>query len=212
MSDALFQLVAEYGVALLAVSCFLSCLLVPIPTSLLMLAGGAFVASGDLELANVVAGAWLGAVLGDQTGYNIGRLSTGVLDRLARSSVTRKAALARARKLVDKRGAQGVFFSTWLVAPLGPYVNFIAGASGLGWGRFTLWDAAGEAIWVLVYVGLGYGFAEQLRAVADITSSASGLIAAGVVALGLGAVLWSRVRKIRHAARQSARPETRPHG
>ena len=203
MSDALFQLVADYGVWLLAVSCFLSCLLVPIPTSLLMLAGGAFVASGDLDLGNVLAGAWLGAVLGDQTGYHIGHQSAGLLDRLSTGHPKRAATLAKARALVARRGAIGVFFSTWLVAPLGPYVNFIAGATGLGWGRFTLWDAAGEAIWVLAYIGLGYAFANQLSAVADIASSASGFLVAGAVALGLGALLWSRVRKIRRQQRKA---------
>lgn len=60
----LFGLVADYGVWVLAVSCFLSCLLVPIPTSLLMLAGGAFVAAGDLDGGTAFAGAWMGAVLG----------------------------------------------------------------------------------------------------------------------------------------------------
>ncbi|MDA7428888.1 VTT domain-containing protein [Primorskyibacter aestuariivivens] len=116
---------------------------------------------------------------------------------------SRAATLARARALVARRGAIGVFFSTWLLAPLGPYVNFIAGATGLGWGQFTLWDAAGEAIWVLAYIGLGYAFANQLSAVADIASSASGFLAAGAVALGLGALLWSRVRKIRQQQRKA---------
>lgn len=201
MSETLFQLVAEYGVWLLAASCYLSCLLVPIPSSLLMLAGGAFVASGDLELSNVIAGAWLGAVLGDQTGYNIGRLSSGVLARIAGQSPKRKATLARAHALVDRRGSLGVFFSTWLVAPLGPWVNFIAGATGLGWAKFTLWDAAGEAIWVLAYVGLGYGFAGQLSAVAEFASNASGFLVAVALALGFGALLVSRARRPAKALR-----------
>lgn len=196
MSDTLFQLVADYGVWLLACACFLSCLLVPIPTSFLMLAGGAFVAAGDLDLGNVLAGAWLGAVLGDQTGYQLGRRGAGVLARIEKRWPNRGKTIAQARDLVARRGALGVFFSTWLVAPLGPYVNFIAGASGLGWGRFTLWDAAGEAIWVAIYVGLGYSFADQLTLVASIASNASGFIAAAVVTLGLGLMLRNRLRKL----------------
>lgn len=201
MSDTLFQLVADYGVWLLAVSCFLSCLLVPIPTSLLMLAGGAFVAAGDLDLGNVIAGAWFGAVLGDQTGYQIGRQSSGVLDRVTARWPSRKPTIDKARDLVARRGAMGVFFSTWAVAPLGPYVNFIAGASGMGRGRFTLWDAAGEAIWVAIYVGLGYGFSDQLGMVADVASNASGFVAAAVVTLGLGLMLRAQVRRARAASR-----------
>lgn len=211
MSDTLFQLVADYGVWLLAVSCFLSCLLVPIPTSLLMLAGGAFVAAGDLDLGNVVAGAWLGAVLGDQTGYHIGRQSSGVLDRVMARWPSRRPTIDKARDLVARRGAMGVFFSTWAVAPLGPYVNFIAGASGMGRGRFTLWDAAGEAIWVAIYVGLGYGFSDQLGMVADVASNASGFVAAAVVTLGLGLMLRAQVRRARAKARAQDADGTR-HG
>ena len=55
------------------VSAFLSCLLVPIPTSLMMLTGGAFAAAGDIALWQVALAAWVGAVLGDQTGFFIGR-------------------------------------------------------------------------------------------------------------------------------------------
>lgn len=204
MSDTLFELVADYGVWLLAVSCFLSCLLVPIPTSLLMLAGGAFVAAGDLDLGNVVAGTWLGAVLGDQTGFHIGRRSSGVLDRVATRWPSRRPVIDRARDLVAQRGAMGVFFSTWLVAPLGPYVNFIAGASGMGRGRFTLWDAAGEAIWVTIYVGLGYTFADQLSMVADVASNASGFVVAAAMTLGLGLMLRAQLRRARAASRVRA--------
>ncbi|TNF18851.1 MAG: DedA family protein [Rhodobacteraceae bacterium] len=206
MSDALFELVADYGVWLLAVSCFLSCLLVPIPTSLLMLAGGAFVAAGDLDLGNVVVWTWLGAIAGDQTGYHIGRRSAGVLDRVAARWPSRRPTIDRARDLVARRGAMGVFFSTWLVAPLGPYVNFIAGASGLGWGRFTLWDAAGEAIWVGFYVGLGYGFSDQLGMVADLAANASGFLVAAAVALGLGLMLRMQIRRARARAADSTGP------
>lgn len=195
MSDTLFQLVADYGVWLLAASCFLSCLLVPIPSSLLMLAGGAFVAAGDLDLGNVLAGAWLGAVLGDQAGFAIGRRGAHVPDRIATRWPRQAPTIDKARALVARRGALGVFFSTWLVAPLGPYVNFIAGATGLGWGKFALWDAAGEAIWVVTYIGLGYGFSDQLAMVADVATNASGFLAALALVLIFGWLLLARMRK-----------------
>lgn len=206
MSEALFELVAAHGVWLLAGACFLSCLLVPIPSALLMLAGGAFVAAGDLTFGPVFLASWLAAVAGDQTGYAIGRSGAPLLERLAARPGRRAGLIARARALVARRGGLGVFFSTWLVAPLGPYVNFIAGASRLGWLRFTLWDAAGEAIWVGGYIGLGYGFADQLALVADVATNASGFLAAGAVAAGLGALLRLRLRRARARAAAKTKP------
>ena len=175
MTDTIFALVTSWGAVVIFASSFLSCLALPIPTSLMMLSGGAFVASGDLALWQVVAGAYGGAILGDQTGYLIGRHGGAPLvERIARTPA-RRAVLERARRLVDRKGGLGVFFSTWLFAPLGPWVNFIAGTTGLGWLRFTLWDVLGETIWVTVYVGLGFAFATQIEAVADILGNAVGI-------------------------------------
>ena len=190
MTDTIFALVTTWGALVIFASSFLSCLALPIPTSLMMLSGGAFVAAGDLALWQVIAGAWGGAILGDQTGYLIGRHGGAPLvDRIARTPA-RRAVLTRARRLVDRRGGLGVFFSTWLFAPLGPWVNFIAGTTGLNWLRFTIWDVLGETIWVTVYVGLGFGFASQIEAVSDILGSAVGLLAGLAVALAMG--VWIR--------------------
>jgi membrane protein DedA with SNARE-associated domain len=190
MTDTIFALVTTWGALVIFASSFLSCLALPIPTSLMMLSGGAFVAAGDLTLWQVLAGAWSGAILGDQTGYLIGRHGGAPLvERIARTPA-RRAVLDRARKLVDRRGGLGVFFSTWLFAPLGPWVNFIAGTTGLNWLRFTIWDVLGETIWVTVYVGLGYGFASQVEAVSDILGSAVGLLAALAVAAAM--LVWIR--------------------
>ncbi len=190
MSDTIFALVTSYGALVIFASAYLSCLAIPIPTSLMMLSGGAFVASGDLTIWQVAGAAYAGAVLGDQSGYLIGRFGGAPLvERIARTPA-RNAVLDRARKLVDRRGGLGVFFSTWLVAPLGPWVNFIAGTTGLSWARFSIWDILGETIWVAVYVGLGYAFASQIEAVADILGNAVGLLAALAVAGAM--VIWIR--------------------
>ncbi|MBV0911603.1 DedA family protein [Anianabacter salinae] len=190
MIETLFLLVADYGVLAIGLAAFLSCLFLPIPTSLLMLTGGAFGASGDLEVAEVAGAAFVGAVLGDQVGFRIGRWGgEAILDRIARNEA-RARVLARARRVVERRGGVGVFFSTWAVAPLGPWVNLVAGALGMNPLRFTLWDIAGEAIWVTLYVGLGYLFADNIETVAGLMSNLSGALATGVVALLLG--LWLR--------------------
>lgn len=190
MSETVFTLVTGFGAYVIFASAFLSCLALPIPTSLMMLTGGAFVASDDLTLWQVIAAAWLGAVLGDQAGFLIGRFGgTPVVERLARAPA-RQAVLSRARALVDKRGGLGVFLSTWLVAPLGPWVNFIAGATGLGWARFAIWDILGEVIWVTLYVGLGYLFASQVAHVAEVMGDVMGIIA-GLAVAG-GAIWWIR--------------------
>lgn len=190
MTETVFGLVTQFGAYVIFASAFLSCLALPIPTSLMMLTGGAFVASGDLSLWTVGLAAYLGAVLGDQTGYLIGRTGgSALVERLARSPA-RAAVLARANALVDQRGGLGVFVSTWAVAPLGPWVNFIAGATGLSWLRFSIWDVLGETVWVVLYVGLGFVFMDQITTVAEVMSDVIGLVVALVLVAALA--LWIR--------------------
>jgi len=73
MTELFLSLVIQYGVIILFVTTFLSCIALPVPASLVMLAGGGFAANGDLSLAGVLGAAYLGAVLGDQAGFRIGR-------------------------------------------------------------------------------------------------------------------------------------------
>jgi len=190
MTDLLLSLVVDYGAALLFAVTFLSCLAIPMPSSLMMLAGGGFVASGDLALATAAGAAFLGAVTGDQTGFLIGRRAGLWLERKMTAQPKRAALHGKAIELTNRYGGPGVFLSRWLISPLGPYVNFAGGATGLNWARFTVWGAMGEAVWVIVYVGLGYTFADRIVELADILGNASGFLAAGAVTIGLG--LWMR--------------------
>ena len=90
----------------------------------------------------------------------------------------------------DRRGGKGVFFLTWAVAPLGPWVNFAARATGLSWRRFSTWDVLGEAVWVAAYVGLGYVFMDQISLVAEVMSDLIGLVVALVTAIASS--MWIR--------------------
>lgn len=189
MTELLLKLVTDYGTWALMLTTFLSCLALPVPASLAMLAAGGFVAAGELSGPLVILAAFCGAVLGDQVGYGVGRFGSGFINRLAQHP-ERGAVLRTASEDLHRRGMALVFFSRWLVSPLGPYVNFVAGAAKLHWPRFLLADLAGEAVWVGIYVGIGMFFAGNITLVADILGNLSGLLAA--VAVALGAALWLR--------------------
>lgn len=189
MTETILSLVPSYGLILVALGTFLSCLALPVPSSLIMLSAGGFAAAGDLVLWQVAATALIGAIAGDQLGYVIGRQAARYL-RGRKPSRRRAALLARAEGKLHDNAAAAVFFSRWLVSPLGPYVNFAGGAARIDWRGFTAAGAAGEVIWVALYVGLGAGFADDILALADMLGNASGLVAALVVTAALA--LWLR--------------------
>ena len=190
MSEIVLALVADYGVPVVFIVTFLSCLALPVPSSLLMLASGGFAATGDLSLTAVVLAAFIGAVLGDNTGYWIARASGVRMTTWLEAQPKRATLRRKSQSFMDKSGGSSVFFSRWLAAPLGPYVNFVSGLTNFKWHRFALWGLLGEIVWVGLYVGLGYTFADNITSVASILGNASGLITALLVGTGLGLWLW----------------------
>ena len=191
MTDWLLGLVPQYGLWLLAATTFLSCLALPFPASILMLTAGGFAAAGDLVLWQAFGAAAAGGIAGDQLGYWAGRgFGATVLSRLRRNPARDKL-LARADAMMDRRGVLAVFFSRWLVSPLGPYVNLIAGSTCYGWPRFTAAGVAGEAVWAGLYVGTGYGFAGNIEAASQAIGSALGMIGGAGAVLALGYWLFS---------------------
>jgi len=202
MTDLILTLAADYGVPLLFSVTFLSCLALPVPSSLLMLASGGFAAAGDLSLVAVAVAAFGGAVIGDNLGYWIARRFGPHLTRWLATRPRRAAMRDRSQAFMQKWGGSSVFFSCWLVAPVGPYVNYVSGLTSFSWPRFALWGMAGEVVWVGLYVGLGFLFADNITAISALLSSISGFLVAFVVAVGLG--FWlvhvSKARERKRAA------------
>jgi membrane protein DedA with SNARE-associated domain len=199
VTDALLAFVADWGA--LAVFCILAvnCFGVPFPSSLLLLACGALVATGDMDLLPLVLLGIGGAVLGDQAGFAVGRLGGARVTNLSARWTTLASALARAEDLSRRWGASSVFLSRWLVSPLGPYVNLAAGMAGLPWLVFTVAGVAGETIWVGLYIGLGMVFSTSIQALADVLGTLSWLILAAGVTVLIGWRLVLAIRARRHA-------------
>jgi len=191
MTDLLLLWVSDYGLVVITLATLLSCFALPMPSSLMMMAGGAFAAAGDLVLWQVCLAAFAGAITGDQTGYFLARHYGGdrLWTRLRRKRASARL-LAQAESLLARRGGWAVYLTRWLFSPLGPYVNLIAGATRMPWRRFVLADLAGEATWVAVYVTLGYVFGSQIEEVSDTLGNVIGALTAGMMTFLLGRALW----------------------
>lgn len=191
ITDFLVAYLPQWGPFLVGICTFLSCLLLPVPSSILLIAAGAFVAADDLTLWSVVAGALIGYVAGDQSAFSLGRVAGAhILRRPGRGAM----AAARARALLDRHGGWAVFLSRWLFSPLAPWMTLSAGAAGFPRLRFTMASLPGATIWVALYLGLGMIFGTNLQAASELASSALGLIAALTVAAGL---IWWMIHNAR---------------
>jgi len=97
-------------------------------------------------------------------------------------------------------GSSSVFFSRWLVTPLGSAINIASGVTGLAWPVFTIWSVLGEMLWVSIYIGLGYTFGSNIETLAGILGNLSMALAMLTVAALIG---WQLMRALRKAQARS---------
>jgi membrane-associated protein len=194
LTETLLASLPSYGLSLLAIVVCVSCLGAPLPASIVMMLMGALAAAGDFTLGYVIAVALASAVAGDQIGYLLGRTAGQRLIPIVARDPARRKAVERAQHEMDARGNVAVFLTRWLLSPLGPYLNLMAGASGFSWTRFTFAGVMGEAVWVGLYTGLGATFSDSVTEIAELSGSISGFFAAAAVAAFLGFKLLQALR------------------
>jgi len=192
-------LVAQYGLYAVFVIVMLESAGVPLPgETALVLASIYAGAIGDLHIAQVIAAAAAGAIIGDNMGFWVGRhFGMPLLKRYGRFIHLDEKRLAFGEAMFRRHGAKIVFFGRF-IAILRIFAALLAGVNRYGWGSFLFYNAAGGIVWATVFGLGGYFFGEAIHRF----TGPVGLIALAGVILGIG-VSWWVVR------RQEARMEQR---
>lgn len=190
ISDQVLTLVITYGAVALALVVFLAAVGVPFPSTLFVIAGGAFVQQGVLDLASALAWTLAGAVVGDLLSFGLGRW----MGHAVRTRFGGTAAWQQGERQFARYGAAAVFLTRWLLTPLAIPINLIAGSSEYRLARFGGTAAAGELVWIVLYGTLGYAFGSQWELISDVVTNFSGvLVGLVLVAIGGFALLrWVR--------------------
>jgi undecaprenyl-diphosphatase len=128
-----------------------------VPGETLVIVGGFYARIGELWLPGVMLVAIVGAVLGDNLGYWIGRrYGRGFLERHGRKLFITPERLVLAERYYERHGGKTVFFGRFI--PVVRSVGFIlAGVAHMEWKRFFVYDVAGAVIWAVGHSLLGYG-------------------------------------------------------
>lgn len=148
----------------------------------------------------VIAAAALGAIIGDNVGYVLGRhAGRRLLTREGRWMERRRRFLVRGEAFFERHGSRAVFLARW-VPGLRVVGSWLAGAHHMPWRTFLLWNALGGIAWA-TSIGLA---AYLLGHVAATIFRTFGLVGLAVVVLaGAALFLWHR-RKRRHRQDVSA--------
>jgi membrane protein DedA with SNARE-associated domain len=190
MSERILAALAQYGSPVLFVVVMIAAIGVPLPVTLLLIVTGSLVAQGIMPFWLAILLASTGSVIGDQIGYAIGRWGgTALLARFG-GFLGGAPKLAQAQARARRWGGPGIFFSRWLVTPLGSVINFASGAAGYPWHRFACWDLSGETLCAVVYIELGRIFSDRVVALSDLIGNFVWAAVALLAAVWLGWKLW----------------------
>lgn len=156
MPEWLLDLFARYGYAVVFVGVLLENTGVPVPGETILLAGAALAQFGRLSLGGVIATAVAGAILGDNFGFFIGRHGGRTLaERYGPGLGLSNRRLAEFDRFFLRYGARTVFVARFITG-LRVVGAVLAGASGLRWPTFLLFNAAGAVVWSVAVAAAGY--------------------------------------------------------
>jgi membrane protein DedA with SNARE-associated domain len=124
-----------------------------LPGETALIAAGVYASKGHLSITGVIAVAAVGAIIGDNIGYWLGREGgRRLLYRYALLQRFAERVLPPAERFFERHGGKAVFLARFFggVRVTGAWM---AGITRMTWWRFLFWNAAGGIVWATA-VGL----------------------------------------------------------
>jgi membrane protein DedA with SNARE-associated domain len=143
--------ISRYGVGALFVIIYLESLGAPLPGESALIASSVMAATGDISIVQLFLAVWAAALLGDGTGYAIGRIGgRRLLQRygwLVRLTPERLSGL---EELFRRRGAIIVVGARFVVL-LRQLNGLVAGSVAMPWRSFLAANVFGAGLWSAVW-------------------------------------------------------------
>jgi membrane-associated protein len=186
-----------YAVLFLIVFCETGLVVLPfLPGDSLLFIGGAFCATGEMNLGLLIVLLLVAAIAGNTVNYMVGR---AIGPRVFNSHIPLlerfldRAALQKTHNFYEKHGGKTIVLARFIPV-VRTFAPFVAGASEMTVSRFQLFNILGALLWVLLLVLLGYFFGNIpfIRQYLNLIVLVG--IGAAVVPVVLGAV-WKMTRK-----------------
>ncbi|ASV97130.1 DedA family protein [Paraburkholderia aromaticivorans] len=186
-----------YAVLFLIVFCETGLVILPfLPGDSLLFIGGAFCATGEMNIGLLIVLLLVAAISGNTVNYMIGR---AIGPRVFNSHIPflerflDRSALQKTHNFYEKHGGKTIVLARFIPV-VRTFAPFVAGASEMTVSRFQLFNFAGALFWVLLLTLLGYFFGNIpfIRQYLNVIVLVG--IGAAVVPVVLGA-LWKMMRK-----------------
>jgi membrane protein DedA with SNARE-associated domain len=181
---------------------------IPFPGETMLLLASFFAATNHtLQIPLVITSAALGAIIGDNIGYLVGRTGGRALAwRYGKYVFLKPEHLERAEQFFAKHGDKTVFFGRFIVV-LRAWAAFLAGVNHMHWRTFLIYNAAGGIFWAIIYGTLGFVaghyFHDNFTQIEALASTIGWTGTTVIVAAAVGLFILFRVLRRRRRARST---------
>ena len=195
MPHTLTMLIATHGYWIIAAIVGLESMGLPVPGETTLVTAAVYAGSTrQLSIVLVVMAATVGAIVGDNLGYWVGRrYGLTVLHRYATRLHLTPRRLKLGQFLFRAHAAKVVFFGRF-VAVLRTLAGLLAGLNGMPWRQFLLANVAGGVAWAVVFGFTAFWFGERIERVRGPLSLIGTIAAVALVLAGLAAVRHAEER------------------
>ncbi|PIO47708.1 MAG: hypothetical protein CMR00_08865 [[Chlorobium] sp. 445] len=131
-----------------------------LPGDSLLITAGLVAASGKLGFGEVNLTMITAAILGDSTGYFIGKALGRKLFEREDSLIFRREYLQRTQTFYDRHGGKTIFFARF-VPIIRSFATTVAGIAGMAYLRFITFSVSGAITWIVSLTSLGYFLGSQ---------------------------------------------------
>lgn len=129
---------------------------IPLPGEILMITGALLAEKNQLNVAWLMALAITGAFIGDNIGYVIGYFGgRSVILKYGKFVLMDEKSLKKLEDFFTRYG-KAVVICARFVEGLRQFNGIIAGAMGMKWKRFAIYNLVGSVFWVTFWCGFAY--------------------------------------------------------
>jgi membrane protein DedA with SNARE-associated domain len=173
---------------------------VPVPGETVLILGAVYAGSGRLSIILVVLLGFLGAVVGDNIGFALGRFGgRRLVERWGRYIFLTPERLDKATAFFERHGGKVIVVARF-VEGLRQANGIVAGTTGMHWAKFLAFNALGAALWVGLWSAIGYFSGNHITSIYNTASRYSTYLAIAVAVGIIGLIVRHVVRRRRQAS------------
>jgi membrane protein DedA with SNARE-associated domain len=195
----------QYGYLAVAALVLLEDFGVPVPGETVLILGAVYAGAGRLNVFLVALLGFLAAVLGDNIGFAIGHFGgRPLIERYGRYILLTPERVDKTTAFFERHGGKIIIVARFIEG-LRQANGIIAGLSGLHWAKFIVFNMIGAALWVTVWVSLGYFSGSHIDSIYNTAARYSTFVAIGA---GVFVLAWIARALLRRRARRAAETDS----